>query len=189
MSEAQRHITKKTGLWGILLATQSMGAWFAVAQPDACSAPKQQSSAVPTNTKPVAAISPSRRAPTIAVSPRNLDFGPVAVGETKTLTLTVQNVGGGILSGAARVSAPFALAGGSPYVLGSSQSQVITVRYVPRVTGLNMTVLLLTGGGGASMTVAGSAVLAPPAAPARPATPSRPTAPASPQNLRQIAVR
>ena len=83
------------------------------------------------------------------------------MGRTCRLTFTVQNTGSGILAGAANVSAPFSIVGGSPYVLGSSQSQVIAVQYLPKATGLKMTVVLLTGGGGASLTVAGSAVVAP----------------------------
>jgi hypothetical protein len=92
----------------------------------------------------------------------------------------VQNVGVGKLTGAAEVSAPFRIVGGSPYDLQTSQSQVITVQYVPTATGMNMSVVRLTGegAGAASITVAGSAV---------PAPRSAPTRPARPQNLRLLA--
>jgi hypothetical protein len=177
MSEDQKHTTMKKGLGGILVATQLMGAWFAVAQTSIHPTTKHKSSANQINSSPVAAVSTSRTQPAIAVSPRSLDFASVMVGGTSHLTFTVQNVGVGILAGVAKISGPFSIVGGSPYVLGSSQSQVITVQYVPKATGMNITVVRLTGGGGASITVAGSAVPAP-----RPA-------PAPPQSLRLLAGR
>jgi len=103
----------------------------------------------------------------IAVFPRNLDFAPVAVGRSGSLAFTVQNAGAGTLAGAAKVSAPFGILGGTSYALEGSQSQVITVQYLPQATGMNVAVIRLTGGGGASITVSASAVPAPPAAPAR----------------------
>ena len=160
----------KKGLCGIFVATQLMGAWLTVAQTNTHPTTRQQSSTIQVNSSPVAAASTGRTKPTIAVSPRSLDFASVAVGGASHVTFTVQNVGVGILTGAAKVSAPFSILGGSPYALGSSQSQVITVQYAPMTTGMNITVVRLTGGGGAAITVAGSAVPAPPAAPAPPQT-------------------
>lgn len=109
----------------------------------------------------------------IAVSPSSLDLGSITVGGTGNLTFTVQNVGGGILTGAATASAPFSIVTGSPYVLRSSQNQVITVQYVPTVTGTNSTVVHLTGGGGTSIIVAGAGSTA--------------LAPSPPGNLRVVA--
>jgi hypothetical protein len=167
----------KKGLCDLLVATQLMGAWFAVAQTNTHPTTKQQSSAMQGNTRLVASVSTGRTNSAIAVSPRGLDFASVVVGGISRLTFTVHNAGVGILTGAAKVSAPFSIVGGSPYALDNSQSQVITVQYAPQTTGMNITVVRLTGGGGASITVAGSAIPAPPAAPA------------SPQNLRLIAGR
>ena len=158
----------KKAFCGILVATQLIGAWFAVAQTNTHATPRQQLSAIQVNTGPVAGVSAARTNPAIAVSPRSLDFASVAVGGTSRLAFTVQNVGVGILSGAAKVSAPFSIVGGSPYVLANSQSQVITVQYGPKATGLNITVVRLTGGRGASITVVGSAIPAPHADPAPP---------------------
>ncbi len=183
------------GLCSILVATQLMGGRFAVAQTDARPATKSRSSATPSSIPPIAGTSLDRSNPAISVSPRGLDFASVRLGATKNLTFTVRNVGQGILTGTAKVSAPFRIVGGGTYVLGSSQSQVITVQYEPKATGLHMTVVLLTGGGGSSVTVAGSGFLATPAlrrapaAPIRPASPIPPTGPAPPQNLRLFAGR
>ena len=179
MSKDQRHASMKTGLCRILVATQCLGGWLAVAQTNTCPLTSGRSSANQANAGRAASVSTGRTNPAIAVSPRSLDFGSVLVGRASTLSFTVQNLGGSILTGAARVSAPFSVVGGSPYVLRSSQSQVITVQYVPKATGMNMTVVSLTGGGGASLTVAGSG--------ARVRVPVRPAAPAPPQNLRFIA--
>jgi len=182
VSVKQEYTTMKERLCGVFVAAQLMGAWSAVAQINTHPTTRQQSAVIQVNTNPVAAVSTGRTNPAIAVHPRSLDFASVAVGGTSMLSFTVQNVGVGALTGAAKVSTPFSIAGGSPYVLGSSQSQVITVQYAPKATGMNMTVVLLTGGSGTNIT-AGSAVLTPPAAPATPARP------APPQNLRLVAGR
>lgn len=176
-SEDQKRRAMKKRICGILLAAHSMGVWFAVAQTNTHPTTKQQSYSIQANTRPVAAVGTGRTSPVIAVSTRSLDFAPVAVGRSRNLTFTVQNVGAGILAGEAKVSAPFTVIRGSPYALGGSQSQVITIQYVPKKAGMNVTVVALTGGGGASITVAGSA------SPARPATPG------PRQKLRMLAER
>ena len=165
----------KKRILGILVATLWMGVWHATAQTNSHSTTKQRSHAIQVNPRPVLAAGIGRANPAIAVSPRTLDFAPVGVGQIRNLTFTVQNLGAGILTGEAKVSGPFSVIGGSPYVLGSSQSQVITVQYLPQASGMNVTVVVLTGGGGASITVAGSAF------------PARPAAPAPPKNLRMLA--
>ncbi|SPE58134.1 exported hypothetical protein [Verrucomicrobia bacterium] len=162
---------------GILVATQLMGAWLAAAQTKTYSTTEQHPSAIHVIAKSVAAVSTGDTDPAIAISARYLDFATVPVGGTSTLSLTVQNAGGGIIAGEAKVSAPFSVIRGSPYVLGSSQSRVITVQYRPYMAGMNMTVMRLTGGGGASITVSGSAF------------PARRGEPALPRNLRLLAVR
>ncbi len=154
-----------------------MGACLAGAQTNAHPAAARESAAVQVNASRAAAVNTGRTNPAIKVSARSLDFGSVAIGRASTLTFTVRNMGSAILAGAAKVSAPFSIVGGSPYVLGSAQSQEITVQYLPTATGLNMTVVSLTGGGGASLTVAGSAVAAPR------------VRPAAPSNLRLLAAR
>lgn len=72
--------------------------------------------------------------PVIAVAPDALDFGPVMVGQSKSLTLTVQNVGTAplIVTGMASDSFVFTLSGIlPPFTLSSQASQTITVRYTP----------------------------------------------------------
>jgi hypothetical protein len=76
----------------------------------------------------------------------------------KELSFTVEAVGTDLLSGAANVSTPFNVLAGSPYVLRHPRSQVITIQFAPKSMGMHMTVVHLTGGDGATVTVVGSGV-------------------------------
>jgi len=82
--------------------------------------------------------------PVLAVSPSTLDFGLVGVGRTKDLTLTVENVGGGKLSGTATVTAPFAI-GDNHYSLRSGQSKSLRVRYMPTAEGTDSRSVVFSG--------------------------------------------
>lgn len=169
----------KKGLCGILIAAQSMGTWLTVAQTDTRSPNQSEPSAIEVNVAPVRVSTGSTNS-SVAVYPRSLDFPPVGVGGSSTRSFTVQNVGVGTLTGTARGSGPFRVVGGSPYVVGRLQSHVITVQYAPKAAGLDVSVIRLTGGSIASITVAGSAV----PAPASPTPPARPT---PPSGLRLLA--
>lgn len=102
-------------------------------------------------------VSPS----SMLVTPVSRDFGSIAVGAMTDLTFTVQNSGGGTLSGSASVPAPFSIVSGTPYSLTIGQSQVVTVRYSPTAVGTNSQAVTFTGAGGTSTMVKGSAVLQP----------------------------
>lgn len=93
--------------------------------------------------------------PVIALSRSSLDFGSVPAGSNAELTLTVQNIGAGLLAGAATTAAPFSIVSGSSYSLGSNQTQVVRVRYSPVNSGAQSGVLTCTGGGGAIATLNG----------------------------------
>jgi len=95
--------------------------------------------------------------PVIAVSPAMLNFGTVAVGSTTTETVTVQNTGGGTLSGSVSLGSPFSITSGGTYSLTNGQSQMVTIMYAPVVAGTNNQNVSFTGGGGATGTVMGSA--------------------------------
>jgi len=65
-----------------------------------------------------------------SVSPTALDFGSVAAGQVATRTFTVQNTGGGYLSGTVTVPpGSFRLAGPGGYSLNADQSATISVQY------------------------------------------------------------
>jgi hypothetical protein len=96
--------------------------------------------------------------PAIAVSPPSRNFGSIAVGSATNLTFTVQNVGGGTLTGTvAAVAAPFSITSGGGYSLSSNQTQLVTVRYAPTSAGTHSQSLTFSGGGGTTAGVAGSA--------------------------------
>jgi hypothetical protein len=97
--------------------------------------------------------------PAIAVTPASQDFGSVQVNTTADRSFTVQNTGGGTLSGSASVSSPFSIVSGSPYSLTANQSTAVTVRYSPTAAGSDNQNVSFTGGGGASRAVSGSAFL------------------------------
>jgi hypothetical protein len=97
--------------------------------------------------------------PLNAVSPSSLDFGSVTTNTTLQLNFTVRNAGSGTLTGSATVTAPFSIVSGGSYSLGAGQSQTVTVRFNPLVVGSYSRTVTFTGGGGASATVNGVAIV------------------------------
>ena len=83
--------------------------------------------------------------PTAQVSQSSLNFGVINVGTTKDLSFSLQNVGGGVLSGNISVGLPFQLMTSGSYSLGSNQSQTITVRYAPTTVANNTGTITFTG--------------------------------------------
>ncbi len=102
--------------------------------------------------------------PGIEVTPASQDFGTIRVGLITDGTFTVQNTGGGTLSGIASVPSPFAIVSGSPYSLGAGETRVVTVRYSPTAAATDSADVTFTGGGGAVRPVTGSATNPPPLA-------------------------
>jgi predicted metalloprotease len=95
-------------------------------------------------------------APVISVTPASRDFGSVQVGSYTDLTFTVQNTGGGTLTGSASVPAPFSIVSGGSYSLTTNQSQIVTVRFSPTSAQSYNQNVTFTGGGGATRPVSGS---------------------------------
>ena len=106
---------------------------------------------VTSTTFPVSII----QAPYLSVSPGSRDFGSVQVGSNAAALFTVQNKGGGILTGSATVSSPFAVISGGSYNLPSGQTQTVTVRYSPNSAGSHSNDLIFTGGSGARLPLTG----------------------------------
>jgi Abnormal spindle-like microcephaly-assoc'd, ASPM-SPD-2-Hydin len=152
----------KEGVWITVAVVQSTVSWLAVAQTETAS---------PAQTNLLAGS--GQQSPVIAVSPGVLDFGLVGVSRTKDLTITVRNVGGGLLQGKATVEAPFSVAGNS-YSLRSGQSQSLTVQYTPTAQGTNRQSLVFSGGSTATVPVIGSARFPPPP-PGKPHLTSKPS--------------
>ncbi len=103
-------------------------------------------------TRPVTGNTPA----VLSVTPASQDFGSIQVGTTADRNFTVQNTGGGTLSGNASVSAPFSIVSGANYSLGAGASQTVTVRYSPAAAGSHSQNVTFTGGGGATRPVTGN---------------------------------
>ena len=109
-----------------------------------------------------------------AVSPTGaVNFGSVNLGSFAEQTFTVSNTGGGTVSGAASVAAPFSIASGSPFALSAvGTTQAVKVRFTPTTTTTVSTSLTFTAGGSTSSAiVTGSGATSPTV------TPSDTTAP------------
>jgi hypothetical protein len=85
--------------------------------------------------------------PLLSVTPA-IDFGQVIVGRAKDMTLTVQNAGGGTLTGTASADAPFKIAAGSPFNVAAGQRQAVTVRFRPTMPGTVISNASFTSNGG-----------------------------------------
>jgi len=96
--------------------------------------------------------------PTISVMPNSLDFGTVNANTSIDRSFTVQNVGGGALTGNANTTAPFAILSGGSYTLSAGQIVTVSVRFSPTTAGIFSGSVTFTGGGGASKVVTGVAV-------------------------------
>lgn len=93
--------------------------------------------------------------PVISVSPSSRDFFYVTVGSSADRNFTVQNTGGGTLTGTASTSAPFSVISGASYSLGAGASQTVTVRFSPTSAATFAGNVTFTGGGGATRPVTG----------------------------------
>ncbi|HEU4344218.1 MAG TPA: S8 family serine peptidase [Candidatus Binatia bacterium] len=93
--------------------------------------------------------------PIISISPSSLDFGRVTRGRTANKSISVKNVGGGLLTGNATTNSPFSIVSGGSYSLKAGQSQTVTVRFSPSSVATFVGNVAFTGGGGASATVTG----------------------------------
>jgi hypothetical protein len=99
----------------------------------------------------------SMTSPQIQVTPSTLNFGYVAPGSYKEMTLEVKNIGVGTLTGMVSDSPPFSIASGGTYNLGAGQPQQVVVRYTaPLQKGSDTGSLIFTGGGGITIHVSGT---------------------------------
>ena len=77
----------------------------------------------------------------LAVNPARLNFGSVRVGQSRDLSLTVQNVGGGILDRTVCAPGGFSVVSADSFSLSTGQSQSLTIRFRPsRASAFNATV-------------------------------------------------
>ena len=89
-----------------------------------------------------------------------MSFGGVNLGSFTEQAFVVSNTGGGTISGAVSVAAPFTVTSGSPFSLnGAGTSQTVTVRFTPTTTTtVSASLNFATGGGTISPIVTGSGI-------------------------------
>ena len=95
--------------------------------------------------------------PALDVSPESRDFGYVLVGSNATALFSIQNIGGGILTGSVAASSPFAVVSGGNYNVSSVQTHTVTVQYRPLSVGSHSNDLIFTGNSGARCPLMGIA--------------------------------
>src|SRR5262249_24497732 len=96
------------------------------------------------------------------VTPSTQNCGTIPVGTSADVSFVVQNNGSASLTGTASVAAPFNIVSGGAYTLGPGANQSVTGRYSPSVIGTDWQTVTFTGGNGATATVTGTAIAAPP---------------------------
>lgn len=101
--------------------------------------------------------------PALSVTPSPLDFGTVPVGTFKDLPLTIQNTGGGTLTGTATLSGgPFSIIGANSFSLGANETKIITVRFSPPPEGIfSGNVNVVSNAGNSSVIMSGIGVSGP----------------------------
>src|SRR5437867_171166 len=104
--------------------------------------------------------------PALNVSPSSRSFGNVPLGGSEDRSFTVQNVGGGTITGSATTSPPFAVVAGGAYALTTGQSQQVTVRFAPTSVATFTGSVTFGGGAGTTRSVSGSGISVSPVAPA-----------------------
>jgi subtilisin family serine protease len=78
---------------------------------------------------------PTSPDPVLWATPNAMDFGSVEIGSAVDRTFTIQNTGGGTLTGNATTVAPFSIVSGGAFSLGSLATQQLVVRFRPTVAG------------------------------------------------------
>src|SRR6266567_4122542 len=100
--------------------------------------------------------------PLLSLSPTNLNFGPVIIGQTNTQSFQVVNLGGLTLTGAVTTTRPFAIQSGSPLSLPPGQTGLVMVSFAPtNAASFSNVVVFTSNGGNSTNQVAGSGLTPP----------------------------
>ncbi|HEY6167374.1 MAG TPA: PKD domain-containing protein, partial [Verrucomicrobiae bacterium] len=99
--------------------------------------------------------------PLLSVSPGSLNFGDVVTGQTNTLAFQVANLGQLTLTGAVSAAQPFAIAGGSPFVIAPGATSQVFVSFAPtNAANFSNAVVFVSNGGGSTNGVTGRGLTA-----------------------------
>ena len=95
----------------------------------------------------------------LSVAPGSIDFGSLTVGQSNTQQFIVVNGGGITLTGTASVAGPFSVSSGTPYIVGSGQTGVVNVGFIPVSAGaFSNSVIFASNGGGSTNAVTGAGI-------------------------------
>ena len=98
----------------------------------------------------------------LSLSPPNLDFGSVIVGQTNCQSFQVVNAGGMTLTGSVSATLPFATPGGGAFSLAPGQSGLVAVCFAPTNAARFTNAVRFTSNGGNSTNAVAGSGLAPP---------------------------
>ncbi len=97
---------------------------------------------------------PNALPPAISITPALINYGTVYTGLTYDRTITVRNIGGGILDGLVALPADYTCVSNCFYSLGAGASIVTTIRYTPIIPHPPESVTaVFSGGGDAALTL------------------------------------
>ena len=100
----------------------------------------------------------------LVVTPANLNYGTLIVGQSSNQTFSVINAGQATVSGTATVvtaGSPFAIVSGSPYAVNGGQTGTVTVSFSPTAAGSFSNTVAFNGNGGVSSNAVTGAALTP----------------------------
>jgi PKD repeat protein len=86
--------------------------------------------------------------PVLTVSPTNINFGPVIIGQSSTQSFQLINSGGSTLTGSASTTLPFAVGGGSPFSVAAGQTGLVQVSFAPTNAASFSNVVIFTSNAG-----------------------------------------
>jgi uncharacterized repeat protein (TIGR01451 family) len=94
--------------------------------------------------------------PRLVVSPTNLDFGPVIIGQSLTQQFQVANPGQLVLTGSVAVASPFGTVGTNSFSVAGGQTGQVSITFSPVVPGsYTNTLAFISNGGNSSNLVSG----------------------------------
>jgi uncharacterized repeat protein (TIGR01451 family) len=116
-----------------------------------------------TNAQPnlIVVVNPAQ----LMVSPTSITYGTLVVGQINTQSFAVINTGGVTLNGTAAMqtgSSPFAVSGGSSYIVASGHTGTVSVAFAPAAPGAFTNAVVFASNGGASTNQVTGTALTPP---------------------------
>jgi PKD repeat protein len=105
---------------------------------------------------------PSSTPAQLSLTPGNLNFGTVAIGQSNTRNFQLVNTGGLSLTGTVSTASPFKISSGNPFSLSSGQTGLVQVSFSPVSGGsFSNVVIFISDGGNSTNALVGTAAVVP----------------------------